>query len=188
MNQYILLMLAGTLFLPLGIEAQTGSNTNGQNYYDRNSGYVYPRGQEYQLQRPNQGVDQDFPPANPSSQGEETFMQNAQRRYQQETQSNQNMIERDRMMRERGYDPNETFNYNQRGQFRNPPGQPQQQQQTHITYPTNDPGASKEVLDNAEARLRGGYSNQETQYHPEQFSNPYENQPRDKTTQRQENR
>jgi hypothetical protein len=188
MNQYIVLMLAGTLFLPLGIEAQTGANTNSQNSYNWNSGSVYPRGQEYQLQRPNQGIDQDFPPTNPSSQGEESFMRNAQRRYEQETQSNMNMIERDRMMMERGYDPNETFNYNQREQFRNPPGQTQQQQQTHITYPTNAPGASKEILDNAEARLRGGYSNRETQYNPEQFSNPYENQPRNTTTQSQKNR
>lgn len=84
-------------------------------------------------------------------------------------------------MMEREYDPNQTFNYGQTGQFQNKPGQ----QQNTVSYPTNNPPANeKEVLNNAESRLRGGYSNQEPQYKPETFQNPYENQSRSTNTNR----
>jgi hypothetical protein len=179
MNKTSCLILSGAILLQVAAGAQTWQNGYSQNPYNNAPVNPYHQGEEYQMQRSNQSVDIDFPPSSPSSQGEESFMQNAERRYQQETQSNLNMIRRDRSMMEKEYDPNQTFNYGQKGQFQNQTGQ----QQDTVAYPTNNPPENeKGVLNDAESRLRGGYSNQDPQYRPETFRNPYENQPRSTKT------
>lgn len=104
-----------------------------------------PYGQAQYTSKSNSSADSNA--GVPNTGAENKFSQETQERYRQMNEQNQNMIERDRMMMRKGYDPNETYNYSQR--------KIDPQPSSTVPYPENQPGPLRTRFDNAETLIQG---------------------------------
>lgn len=148
MNKFtILLVAAGAIVHTFAspLMAQSNWNPYGQSPYTSNPS-APPLPGNYQS---NQNQDEDYS-KQPNTQQEKTFTQESQKRYQEMNKQHQRMIDIDRQMMRKNYDPNQTFYYGESKE-----SLPSSTSPVNPPYPKNQGSPYQSQMNQAETLIQG---------------------------------